>query len=60
MAYLILGEVPTGAQYISGSIILIGIVLSLIGSLRSGRAMQISAQISPAKQMGSASGFMGI
>jgi drug/metabolite transporter (DMT)-like permease len=60
MAYLILGEVPTAAQYMGGSIILIGIVLSLIGSIRSAKAMQISAQISPAKQMGSASGFMGI
>jgi drug/metabolite transporter (DMT)-like permease len=60
MAYLILGEVPTAAQYMGGSIILIGIVLSLMGNLRSARAMQIPAQISPAEYMDSGSGFMGI
>jgi drug/metabolite transporter (DMT)-like permease len=33
MAYLILGEVPTSAQYWGGSLLLIGIVLSFIGNL---------------------------
>jgi drug/metabolite transporter (DMT)-like permease len=33
-AYLILGEVPTSAQYLGGGIILSGIVLSEIGSCR--------------------------
>jgi drug/metabolite transporter (DMT)-like permease len=31
-AYLVLGEVPTDAQYLGGSVILIGIVLSQVGT----------------------------
>jgi hypothetical protein len=30
-AYLILGEVPTRAQYIGGSVILIGLVIGQVG-----------------------------
>jgi drug/metabolite transporter (DMT)-like permease len=33
-AYVILGEVPNNAQYIGGSVILLGIVLSQIGIRR--------------------------
>ncbi|MBV9386898.1 MAG: EamA family transporter, partial [Chroococcidiopsidaceae cyanobacterium CP_BM_ER_R8_30] len=31
-AYLLLGEVPTPAQYFGGSVVLIGIMLSQIGT----------------------------
>jgi drug/metabolite transporter (DMT)-like permease len=37
-AYLVLGEVPSQAQYLGGSIILVGIVLSQIGTQRKGFA----------------------
>ncbi|MBR8827474.1 MAG: DMT family transporter [Gomphosphaeria aponina SAG 52.96 = DSM 107014] len=33
MAYLILGEVPTMAQYLGGSLLLIGLILSFVGNL---------------------------
>ncbi|WP_082713970.1 DMT family transporter [Geminocystis sp. NIES-3708] len=33
MAYLILGEIPTMAQYLGGSLLLIGIILSFLGNL---------------------------
>ena len=34
IAYLLLGEVPTSAQYIGGVVILIGVFISLIGNLK--------------------------
>jgi len=37
-AYLILGEVPTTAQYIGGAVILVGIVLNQIGLLKLGHS----------------------
>lgn len=40
MAYLILGEVPTSAQYWGGSLLLIGVVLSFIGNLYQSKTNQ--------------------
>ena len=60
MAYLILGEVPTVAQYQGGVVILIGILLSLIGSLRDAKLRGQPTQISVAEQMQMATGFRGI
>ncbi|MGH2413876.1 MAG: DMT family transporter [Microcystaceae cyanobacterium] len=60
MAYLILGEVPSAAQYLGGVIILIGIVLSLIGNLRQTKTPLRPARLDPANAMGMASGFRGI
>ncbi len=42
-AYVILRETPTAAQYIGGSVILIGILLSQVGSGRRRRALGLSA-----------------
>jgi drug/metabolite transporter (DMT)-like permease len=60
MAYLILGEVPTTAQYLGGSIILIGIVLSAIGSLRQAKTSAKLIRLTPGKHMEMAIGFRGI
>ncbi len=38
-AYLILGEVPTSAQYVGGSVILLGLVLTQIGIKRQSAAI---------------------
>ncbi|MDX2255282.1 MAG: DMT family transporter [Pseudanabaenaceae cyanobacterium bins.39] len=40
MAYLILGEVPTQAQYMGGSLLLVGFVFSFIGNFRQTRINQ--------------------
>lgn len=60
MAYLILGEVPTLAQYIGGGIIGLGIILSGIGSLREAKAQQPLGRIDYGQQMGMVSGFRGL
>lgn len=60
MAYLILGEVPTAPQYVGGSIILVGIVLSLIGSLRQTKTTIKLVRLSPANAMGMVIGFRGL
>lgn len=60
MAYLILGEVPAVPQYVGGSIILVGVVLSLIGSLRQTKTTIKLVRLSPANTMGMAIGFRGL
>jgi len=60
MAYFILGEVPTAAQYAGGSIILFGIVLSFIGSLQSAKSQARRIQITPIDQMEPTVGFRGM
>lgn len=58
-AYLILSETPTMAQYIGGSIILIGIVLNQIGVFRKQESAP-QPSVSPAKEMDMEVGFKGI
>ncbi|MBE9097185.1 DMT family transporter [Tychonema sp. LEGE 07203] len=58
-AYLILSETPTAAQYIGGSIILIGIVLNQIGVFRKQESAS-EPLVSPAKEMDMEVGFKGI
>lgn len=60
MAYLILGEVPTMAQYVGGVIILVGILLSLIGSLHETKSRNRLGNIVSMQQMEMAIGFKGI
>jgi drug/metabolite transporter (DMT)-like permease len=60
MAFFILGEVPTSAQYIGGIVILIGIVLSLIGSQRDVKSRKRRPPMTPNKQMEMAIGFRGV
>lgn len=62
-AYLILGEVPTHAQYIGGSIILLGLLLSQIGIQRQTirRAAMTRVNSAPTEQAIEAKmGFKGI
>ena len=44
-AYLILGEAPTEAQYIGGSLILVGILLSQVGIRRHASGQVLSSQV---------------
>ncbi|NJR40744.1 MAG: DMT family transporter [Leptolyngbyaceae cyanobacterium CSU_1_4] len=60
MAALILGEVPTSAQYSSGLVILAGIILGLIGSRQEAKTNLQSAQLTPDRQMEMAIGFKGL
>jgi drug/metabolite transporter (DMT)-like permease len=60
MAYLILGEVPTPAQYRGGAVIFVGILLSLVGSLQEGKSRQHPAQITYGQQMEMMPGFRGM
>ncbi len=57
--YLILGEAPTLAQYIGGSIIMCGIALNQIGVLRFSTQTTVAPQISE-KEMDAEVGFKGI
>ncbi len=60
MAYLVLAEVPTAAQYQGGFVIFIGVLLSLIGNLRQARLSPTPGQFTPAKQMEMTTGFRGL
>ncbi|GFE69949.1 DMT family transporter [Chroococcus sp. FPU101] len=57
MAYLILGEVPTSAQYLGGSIIIVGVVLSAVANFNLTVA---PLKMNPAQMMMMAVGFRGI
>ncbi len=62
-AYLILGETPTLAQYIGGSIIVLGIVLSQVGVWRQTTAQQRRSHVKSAQMeqsLTAAMGFKGI
>lgn len=57
LAFLILGEVPTVAHYIGGSAIVMGIILSQIGSTRLKNSV---GQVQIAEQIDEQVGFKGI
>lgn len=59
-AFLILGEVPTTAQYIGGSVIIIGIVLNRIGVIRQSPQTTPPSQVTPAEERDMDVGFKGI
>jgi drug/metabolite transporter (DMT)-like permease len=59
-AYLILGERPMAAQYIGGSIILLGIILSQFGIWRKSLALRQPQPRPSVQQMESALGFKGV
>lgn len=59
-AYLILGESPTMAQYIGGSVIICGIILNQIGVARMPRQLPTAPQISSDKEQDMEVGFKGI
>jgi len=59
-AFLILGEAPTVAQYIGGSVIICGIVLNQIGVSHMPARTPSAPQVTPAKEMDVDVGFKGI
>lgn len=58
-SYLILGEVPTTAQYIGGAVILIGIAINQVGISRH-RTKSAVTNVSSAEQMNAEVGFRGV
>ncbi|MBD2178983.1 DMT family transporter [Pseudanabaena sp. FACHB-1998] len=60
MAYLILGEVPTQAQYIGGSLLLVGFVFSFIGNFRQAKIHQDLLNPNLSKAMETVVGFKGV
>lgn len=59
-AYFLLGEAPTFAQYIGGSVIIFGIVLNQIGVSRQSAETTTEPQVSSAKEMDMEVGFKGL
>jgi drug/metabolite transporter (DMT)-like permease len=60
MAFLILGEVPTQAQYMGGSLLLVGFIFSFIGKFRQSKINQNSSKANHIKAMEIVVGFKGI
>jgi len=60
MAYLILGEAPTLAQYLGGSFLLVGIIFGLIGNLYQAKVNRELVNPSPRDAMEMAMGFRGV
>jgi drug/metabolite transporter (DMT)-like permease len=58
-AFLILGEVPTPAQYIGGGVILVGIVLNQIGTFRQVPQNTVS-QLMPENDVDGKVGYKGV
>jgi drug/metabolite transporter (DMT)-like permease len=60
MAYFILGEAPTLAQYLGGSLLLVGIVLGFVGNLYQAKINRELVNPSPREVMETAIGFRGV
>lgn len=59
-AYLILGEVPTAAQYLGGSVIILGIILNQIGIWKQPTEERIGGLRLTPKEVEMETGFRGI
>ncbi len=60
MAFLILGEVPTQAQYMGGSLLLVGFIFSFIGNFRQNKTKQNLSKGNHIKAMEIVVGFKGV
>ncbi len=60
IAYLLLGEAPTSAQYIGGIVILCGIVLSQIGNWRQPSPPNAATKRTHPQAMETGVGFKGV
>lgn len=60
MAYLILGEVPSFAQYLGGSFLLVGVILSFIGNLYQTKINRELIKPNPREVMEMPMGFRGV
>lgn len=60
MAYLILGEVPTLAQYLGGSLLLVGVIFSFIGNLHQAKINRGLVNLNSREAMEIPMGFRGV
>ncbi len=60
MGYLILGEAPTFAQYLGGSLLFVGIILGFVGNLDRAKINRELVEPSPREAMQMAMGFRGV
>ena len=60
MAYLILGEAPTLAQYLGGSLLFVGMIFGLVGNLYQAKINRELVKPSPREAMETAIGFRGV
>ncbi|NJR21719.1 MAG: DMT family transporter [Richelia sp. CSU_2_1] len=60
MGYLILGEAPTLAQYLGGSLLSIGIILGFVGNLHQAKINRQLVNPSPGEAMEMTIGFRGL
>jgi drug/metabolite transporter (DMT)-like permease len=60
MAYVILGEIPTLAQYLGGSLLLVGVIISFIGNSYQSKINRESNKSSAIEKMDTPTGFRGI
>lgn len=60
MAYFILGEAPTLAQYLGGSLLLVGIVLGFVCNVYQAKINRELVNPSPREAMSMAIGFRGV
>ncbi|PZO44229.1 MAG: EamA family transporter [Pseudanabaena frigida] len=60
LAYLILGQVPTQAQFWGVSLLIIGLILSFIGNLNQDRAKRIKDRPTTLEKMEMPIGFRGV
>jgi drug/metabolite transporter (DMT)-like permease len=60
MAFFILGEVPTQAQYLGGSLLLVGVILSFIGNSYQSKINRELTKSSSIEKMDTSIGFRGI
>ena len=57
MAYLILGEAPTLAQYLGGSLLFVGMILGFVGNLHQAKINRELVNPIPRDAMSMAMGF---
>jgi hypothetical protein len=60
MAYVILSQVPTLAQYYGLSLLIIGVILNFIGNQHQGKMKQKVAKSTDIEKMDTAIGFRGV
>jgi drug/metabolite transporter (DMT)-like permease len=60
MAYFILGEAPTLAQYLGGSLLLVGMILGFVGNLNQAKINRQLVNSSLREAMSTAIGFRGV
>jgi drug/metabolite transporter (DMT)-like permease len=60
MAFIILGEIPKTPQFVGGTVLLMGIVWSAIGTLRDTRKVPMLMEMKPSNWMPMESDFRGV